>query len=307
LFSLIFLYHRGRGMSLFDQILQYLIGGITKGSIYSIVALGFTIIYNSTEIINFAQGEFVMLGALTMVTFTTALHLPLPIAFLCAVASVTIIGMVFDLSIIRPAKKASPVTLIIITIGASIFIRGISMLAWGKDPYTLQSFSGDAPIQIGGASIIPQTLWIIGTTLIILAGLQLFFEYTITGKAMKACAINRRAASLLGIRVNRMILFSFALSGALGAVAGIIISPITFASYDMGVMLGLKGFCGAVIGGLGSVPGSIIGGFVLGILESLGAGLISSAYKDAIAFVILLLVLFIRPTGLLGSGNVKRV
>jgi len=307
LFSLIFLYCNGPVMSLFDQILQYLIGGITKGSIYSIVGLGFTIIFNSTEIINFAQGEFVMLGALIMVTLTSALHLPMPIAFISAVALVTVIGMVFDLSIIRPAKKASPVTLIIITIGASIFIRGVSMLIWGKDPYPLPSFSGDVPIIIGGASIIPQTLWIIGTTLLILVILQLFFEYTITGKAMKACAVNRRAAGLLGIRVNRMILLSFALSGGLGAVAGIIISPITFAGYDMGVMLGLKGFCGAVIGGLGSVIGAIVGGFVLGILESLGAGLISSAYKDAIAFIILLIVLFVRPTGLLGSGDVKRV
>jgi branched-chain amino acid transport system permease protein len=294
-------------MSLFDQILQYLVGGITKGSIYSIVALGFTIIYNSTEIINFAQGEFVMLGALAMVTFSSVLHLPVPVAFIAAVALVTLVGMVFDLSIIRPAKKASPVTLIIITIGASIFIRGVSMFVWGKDPYPLDSFSGDAPIQIGGASIIPQTLWIIGITLLILGALHVFFEYTITGKAMKACAVNKRAASLLGIRVNRMVLLSFALSGMLGAVAGIIISPITFASYDMGVMLGLKGFCGAVIGGLGSVLGSIVGGFVLGILESLGAGLISSAYKDAIAFIILLFVLFVRPTGIFGSGEVKRV
>jgi branched-chain amino acid transport system permease protein len=294
-------------MILFDQILQYLIGGITKGSIYSIVALGFTIIYNSTEIINFAQGEFVMLGALFMVTFSSLFPMAMPLAFAAAVVSVTIVGMVFDLTVIRPAKKASPVTLIIITIGASIFIRGLSMLIWGKDPYPLRSFSGDTPISIGGATVIPQTLWIIGTTLVILGGLHLFFEHTITGKAMKACAINRRAASLLGIRVKRMVLLTFALSGALGAVAGIIISPITFASYDMGVMLGLKGFCGAVIGGLGSVLGSIVGGFVLGVLESLGAGLISSAYKDAIAFVILLLVLFVRPKGIFGAGDVKRV
>jgi branched-chain amino acid transport system permease protein len=292
-------------MSFFDQILQYLIGGITKGSIYSIVALGFTIIYNSTEIINFAQGEFVMLGALFMVTFSSLL--PMPLAFLTAVVAVTIIGMVFDLAVVRPAKSASPVTLIIITIGASIFIRGVSMLAWGTDPYPIQPFSGDEPIMIRGATIIPQTVWIIGTTCVILVALHLFFEHTITGKAMRACAVNRRAASLLGIRVKRMILLTFALSGALGAVAGIIISPITFATYDMGVMLGLKGFCGAVIGGLGSVVGSIVGGLVLGILESLGAGLISSAYKDAIAFVILLLVLFIRPTGLFGAGEIKRV
>jgi branched-chain amino acid transport system permease protein len=248
-----------------------------------------------------------MLGALFMVTLSSIFHLPMPIAFILSVIGVTIVGMIVDLTVIRPAQKASPVSLIIITIGASIFIRGISMFIWGKDPYPVRSFSGDAPIMIGGATIIPQTLWIIGTTLIILTALHIFFEYTITGKAMSACAVNRRAASLLGIRVKRMILITFALSGALGAVAGIIIAPITFAGYDMGVMLGLKGFCGAVIGGLGSVFGSIAGGFILGIIESLGAGLISSAYKDAIAFVILLVVLFIRPTGLFGSDESKRV
>jgi branched-chain amino acid transport system permease protein len=291
----------------FEQILQYLIGGITKGSIYAVVGLGFTIIYNSTEIINFAQGEFVMLGALFMVTFASVLHLPIVIAFLSSVIAVTLVGILVDLFIIRPVKKPSPVTLIIITIGASIFIRGVAVFAWGKDPYPLKSFSGDTPLEIWGAYVMPQTLWIIGITAVVLVVLHFFFEYTIAGKGMRACAVNPRAARLLGIRVKRMVLLTFALSGGLGAVAGIIISPITLATYDMGVMLGLKGFCGAVIGGLGSIPGAIIGGLVLGVLESLGAGLISSAYKDAIAFVILLIVLFIRPTGIFGTGDVKRV
>jgi branched-chain amino acid transport system permease protein len=183
----------------------------------------------------------------------------------------------------------------------------VAMFAWGKDPYPVRPFSGETPIKLLGATVIPQTLWIVGITVVMLIALNLFFERTITGKGMRACAANPRAAGLLGIRVKRMVLLTFALSGALGSVAGIIISPITFAEYDMGIMLGLKGFCGAVIGGLGSVPGAIVGGFVLGILESLGAGLISSAYKDAIAFVILLVVLFVRPTGIFGRGETKRV
>jgi branched-chain amino acid transport system permease protein len=291
----------------FDQILQFIVGGITNGSIYAIVAIGFTIIFNSTEIINFAQGEFVMLGALMMVTFSSILGMHPVFGFILSVFSVTIIGILFDLLIIKPVRKPSHISLIIITVGASIFIKGVAMMFWGKNPYPSKPFSGDNPIIIWGAAVIPQTIWILSITIVTLVFLHFFFEYTITGKGMRACAINRRAASLLGIRVNKMILLSFALSGGLGAVAGIIISPITFAGYGMGTMLGLKGFCAAIIGGIGSIPGAILGGFSLGVLESMGAGLISSAYKDAIAFLALLLVLFIRPSGILGKGEVKRV
>jgi len=292
----------------FADILQYLIGGITSGSIYAIVAIGFAIIYNATEIINFAQGEFVMLGALIYISFSRFFGFPLVVSFAFSVVSVTIIGFIMDLLVIRPVKKPNPISLIIITIGASIFIQGIAMRLWGKDPYpSADPFSSETPINFFGASIMPQTLWIIGITLIILVILHFFFEYTIIGKAVKACAINRRAASLLGIKAKKMVLISFGLSGALGAISGIIIAPITFASYKMGTMLGLKGFCGAVIGGLGSIPGAIIGGFSLGIFESLGAGLISSDFKDAIAFVILLAVLFIRPSGIVNKGEIKRV
>jgi branched-chain amino acid transport system permease protein len=291
----------------FQQILQFLIAGISNGSIYAIVAIGFTIIYNSTDIINFAQGEFVMLGALFMVTFSSFLGLPLGISFCLSTVAVTLVGIILDLFLIRPAKNPTQITLIIITVGASIFIKGIAMMIWGKDPYPLNSFSGDMPIIVSGAAVMPQTIWIVVITALILVLLHFFFEYTVMGKGMRACAINKRAASLLGIRVNRMILLTFALSGGLGAVAGIIISPITFATYKMGTLLGLKGFCAAVIGGLGSVPGAIVGGLALGILESLGAGFISSTYKDAIAFIVLLLVLFIKPTGIFGKGDMERV
>ncbi len=294
-------------MTFVDQLLQFILSGITQGSIYAIVALGFTIIYNSTEIINFAQGEFVMLGAMFMLTLNITLGLPLPVAFILSVIAVMIIGVLIDIIVISPIKKPTQLSLIIITIGASIFVKGVAMFVWKKDYHAATPFSGEVPISIGPAAITPQALWVIGITGTVLIFLHIFFEYTNTGKGMRACAINPRAASLLGIKVKRMVLISFGLAGALGAIAGIIIAPITFANYNMGLMLGLKGFCGAVIGGLGSVPGAIVGGFALGILESLGAGLISSAYKDAIAFVVLLLVLFMKPTGILGKSESKRV
>jgi len=296
-------------MTLFDKLLQFFIGGITNGSIYAMVALGFTIVYHTTEIINFAQGEFVMLGALFMVSFSTIPGIPLPCAFIMAVVGVTIVGILVNILVIRPVRNPNHISLIIITIGASIFIRGIAMQswAWGKGEYASPPFSGETPILIGNAAMTPQAIWIIGITLTILILLHLFFENTITGKGMRACAVNPRAASLMGIKVSRMVVITFALSGMLGAVAGIIITPTTTASYKMGVMLGLKGFCAAIIGGLGSIPGAILGGFALGVLESMGAGLISSAYKDAIAFIALLVVLFVRPSGILGIGDIKRV
>jgi branched-chain amino acid transport system permease protein len=291
-------------MDLSSQILQYVISGITNGAIYAVIALGFTIIYNSTEVINFAQGEFVMLGGMAVIALDGVSHLPLGFSFLLAVLAVTLVGIALERFTIRPARSSNPIALIIITVGASIFLRGVAMMFWGKDSLGLRPFTGSAPIHFGGATLVPQSLWVLGVTMVVMAALQFFYKHTITGKAMRACAFNRRAAGLVGIGVNRMVLVSFALSAAIGAAAGIVIVPLC--GYDVGIMLGLKGFCAAVLGGLGSSPGSILGGFLLGVLEALGAGLISSGFKDAIAFFVLLLVLFIRPSGLLGSKEVKR-
>jgi branched-chain amino acid transport system permease protein len=293
-------------MDFSSQILQYLISGITNGAIYAVIALGFTIIFNSTEVINFAQGEFVMLGGMAVIALDSIGPLPLGLSFVLAVLAVTLVGVVLERFTIRPAKSSNPITLIIITVGASIFIRGVAMMLWGKDSFSLRPFTGSTPIHFAGATLVPQSLWVLGVTVVVMAGLQIFYKHTITGKAMRACAFNRRAASLVGISVNRMVLVSFALSAAIGAAAGIVIVPITLCGYDVGIMLGLKGFCAAVLGGLGSSPGSILGGFLLGVLEALGAGLISSGFKNAIAFFVLLLVLFLRPSGLLGPKEIKR-
>ncbi|HEY3423740.1 MAG TPA: branched-chain amino acid ABC transporter permease [Negativicutes bacterium] len=291
----------------FDQILQFILSGFSTGAIYALIGIGFSIIYNSTGIINFAQGEFVMLGGMLTLFFTGMLKLPLWIAIPCAVASATGVGMLFERLAIRPLRKATPINLVIITIGGSILIRGLAMLLWGKDTHAIASFSGDEPIAIGGATILPQHLWILGITLVIVAANRFYFYHTISGKAMRACAYNRRAAGLVGIDVRRMMLFSFIISSAMGSVAGIIVAPLTMTAYDVGIMLGLKGFCAAIIGGMSSGVATVIGGLLLGVLESLGAGLISSGYKDAIAFIILLLILFLRPQGLFGKADSERV
>ena len=294
-------------MTLSSQILQYILTGITIGSIYGMVALGFNIIYNATGIINLAQGEFVMLGALIMVSLTQALGLPMVLGFFLSVIMVTLIGALFERLAIQPLKNPSVITLIIITIAVSILFKGGAMFIWGKEIHTLPAFSGEKPISLGGATILPQTLWILGAMGGIVVSLSLVFRLTLVGKAMKACAVNRVAAQLVGINVKAMVLLSFALSAAIGAVAGIIITPIALMDYERGTMLAVKGFCVAVLGGLGSGVGAVLAGFILGIMESLGAGLISSRYKDAIALIVLLLVLFLRPTGLLGTSEKREM
>ncbi len=231
----------------------------------------------------------------------------LPFAVILAILVSTAVGALFERLAISPLKDAEPIILVIITIGGSILIRGIAMLLWGKDTYALPMFSGNEPIVLWGATIMPQNLWIFGITLIIIMANRLFFYHSIIGKAMRACSFNRVASSLVGIDVKHMVFFSFAVSSAMGAVAGIIIAPLTMTSYDVGIMLGLKGFCAAIIGGMSTGIGTVAGGLIVGILESLGAGLISSGYKDAIAFIILLLILFIRPQGLFVKGETERV
>lgn len=271
------------------------------------VALGFNIIYNVTEIINFAQGEFVMLGGLVMVSLHTVLGLPMIPAFLGTLLLVILCGLLIDLLAIKPIKKPSVLTLIIATIAASIIIKGLAMWGWGKDPLDLPPFTGRTPIEIGGAVIQPQYLWVMAFLAIVVIAMTFFFNRTIVGKAMRACADNREAASLVGINVRWMVLLAFALSAAIGAVAGIIITPISLMEYDRGAMLAVKGFGAAILGGLGSFYGAVLGGLLLGSIESLGAGFISSGYKDAFALGVLLLVLFFRPSGLLGDVEASKI
>jgi branched-chain amino acid transport system permease protein len=287
-------------LEILANFLQYLISGVTNGAIYALIALGFGIIYNATTIINFAQGEMVMLGALGAISIYQLVP-SLALAFLGAVILVTLVGLVFERLALRPVKDPNPLTLIIITVGGSVLIKGLAMLLWGKDAYSLPPFSGDIPIHLGEATLLPQNLWVLGITAVAVAALEVFFRFTLAGKAMRACAYNPRAARLVGIAANRMVQLSFGVSAALGAAAGILIAPLTLGVYDMGTMLGLKGFSAAIIGGLGSLLGGVLGGLILGVAEALATGFISSGYRDAVAFLLLLLVLFWRPQGLVGE------
>lgn len=288
------------------ELLQFLLSGITVGAVYALVALGFTIIYNASDVVNFAQGEFVMLGGMVTV-FASAAGLPLPLAALLAIIATAAIGVALNKFAIEPARGAPVVSLIIITIGASIFIRGATQLVFDKQIHRFPAFSGDQPILIGGATILPQSLWVIAGALAVFVCLWLFFTRTLIGRAVLATANNRVAAQLVGINTNYVMTLSFAMSAAIGALAGVLVTPITLTSYDVGLALALKGFAAAMLGGMGNPKGALVGGLLLGMLEAMTAGYISSQYKDAAAFVVILAVLFAMPQGLFGRKSTDRV
>jgi branched-chain amino acid transport system permease protein len=294
-------------ITLTGQLIQYAVTGLTVGSIYALVAIGFNIIYNVTEIINFAQGEFVMLGGLFMVFFATVLDMALPLAFLMTMIAVMATGIMMERFAIFPAKNASVLTMIIITIACSILLKGAAMYGWGKDPFTMPPFTDRKPFVFMGAAVFPQSIWVVVTTLVVVFFLTMFFKRTKFGKAMIASSDNRDAAQLMGIDVKTMVMLSFGLSAAIGAVAGMVITPISLMEYDRGALLGLKGFGAAVLGGLGHFYGAVAAGFIVGLIESYCAGLISSGYKDAAALLVLLLVLFVKPNGLFGSKEVMKM
>jgi branched-chain amino acid transport system permease protein len=289
------------------QLFQLALSGVTIGSIYAMVAIGFNIIYNSTGIINFAQGEFVMLGGMLAVFFNKTLQVHLLPAGLMSVGSVACVGFLFERLAIRPLRNPSVITLVIITIAASILLKGGAMFIWGKDTFVLPSFSGDEPFRLFGATILPQTLWIIGFLVLIVSLLTVFFRFTMVGKAMKACSYNRSAARIVGINVSGMVLLSFTLSAVIGGLAGVIVTPITLVNFDRGSLLGLKGFGTAVFGGLGDMAGAVAAGIIIGLLESFAAGLFSSGYKDAVSLVILLMILYFRPGGIFQRREEQRL
>ncbi|MBB4040312.1 branched-chain amino acid transport system permease protein [Microvirga flocculans] len=288
------------------EFLQFLISGLTVGAVYALVALGFTLIYNASGVVNFAQGEFVMLGGMVTV-FAVSLGLPLPLAALLAIGIAVVIGLLLHRLAIEPARGASAVTLIIITIGASIFLRGLAAVVFDKQFHKLPAFTGEAPVDILGAAVQPQSFWVLGGAAIVVLALYVFLEHTIIGKAVLATAANRLAARLVGINTTTIMALAFGGSAAIGAIAGILVTPITLTSYDAGTLLALKGFAAAMLGGMGNPIGAVVGGLLLGLLEAFGAGYLSSTYKDAFAFLVILVVLFAAPQGLFGRRVVERV
>jgi branched-chain amino acid transport system permease protein len=330
-----------------ETFVRQLIFGLAQGSIYALIALGYTLVYGILRMINFAHSEVFMAGTYIGFFFIDAMDrsgflaentaISLLIVFAAAIAASVLVAVGLERIAYRPLRNAPRLIPLITAIGASTFLQRAFQGLFGSSPRVypdvhfyifpqifntlecgvaegvevcrgLDLISGRYTVNVFGIELVFRPIYFLVfiTAIVMMVALTQFVKRTKTGKAMRATSFNRRAAALMGINVDRMVLLSFALSGALGAVAGIIIVPITTLSYSIGVMLGLKGFAAAVLGGYGNSVGAVLGGLTLGILESLGAGMISSTYKDVIAFAVLLIVLFMKPSGLLGYGEKER-
>ena len=281
--------------------LQMLTAGLAMGSIYALVALGFVLIYNAVGVVNFAQGEFVMIPAFVAVALLSALPIPFPIAYLLTLAFMAVFGIVFQRIAYYPLRNRTFLPVIISTIGVSLFLRNGAQIVFGAQPELMPRPTSSHPLDLSGVFVDPQYIVIIVVTIVLLIFQYFFFERTSLGKKMQATAQDKEMARLLGIRVATMIIITFVYSSILGGVAGILVGPIFYVTKEMGAMLGLKAFCATIVGGFGNVPGAILGGLFLGVVEVFAAFYISSAYRDAFAFIILILVLLLRPQGFFGE------
>jgi branched-chain amino acid transport system permease protein len=280
--------------------IQVLFAGLALGSIYALVALGFVLIIRATNVVNFAQGDFAMLGGFAMVAFLSA-GLPYWLAFVLALAAMAIFGMIFNLGVYYPLRHRSFLPVIISTLGASIFMQNTVLYAFGPQPKAMARLFKKQGIEIGGVFMDTQYLAILGFTTVAVAFQYILFEHTLLGKKLQATSQDKDMARLVGIPVALMIAFTFIYSAVLGGLAGVLVSPILFVSIGMGSMIALKAFAAAIIGGFGDITGAIIGALLLGVVESFGAQYISVAYKDAFAFLLLFVVLLVRPQGIFGE------
>ncbi len=280
--------------------MQFVLNGLPMGAIYALTALSYSLIYATAGVLNWSQGDMVMLGAYVGLTIFQLVGLGFTPAFLASMAIVAGIGVLVQYTILRPlrVRRAPPINVVIATLGVAIISRNLALVVWGPDAQIFASPVGAAPYQIGVLSITPQDLLVIGVGILLMVVLQYALRHTKHGKALRAVAQDRYAAVLMGIDTQRSDALAFGVSAAMGAAAGILVAPIFFVTFNMGSGIGLKGFVAAVIGGLGTIPGAIAGGFFLGVVEAVAGGQISSGYRDAITFALLILVLWLKPSGL---------
>jgi branched-chain amino acid transport system permease protein len=285
----------------YSYLVQFLFSGLTTGSIYALMAVSLVIVYKVSQLICFAQGEFFVIGALAMTTLVGK-GLPMPLAFILSVLVATVLGALVERVLIRPIRDSGIGTLIVMTVAISLTLRGLALVIWGKESHVLKPFSAGNPIQVLGATLLPQVIWIIGITVVMLLIIWFFFEKTTLGIAMRACAENRLGAGLMGISTEKAAILSWAWGSAIGALAGMVVAPLLFMQYGSGVMPMVKGFIAMSIGGLASIVGAVVAGYLLGIVEAYTVGLISSQFSDPIVFTILIIVLIFKPNGLFGTS-----
>ena len=290
---------------MFELVAQSIVSGIAIGCVYGLIGIGFCVIYNASGIVNFAQGAFVMLGGMVTYVGLTRYGLPLPLAALVSIVVVSALGVLLERLVVRPLwnRQSTTFVMILATLAAQIVIERLTLLAIGDQPRTLPMFTDVPPLRIAGLAFSYQFFWIVGCSALVIAGLAWFFAATKTGKAMRACAINADAAALQGIPVSRMLALSFALSAALGALAGVLVTPTQYTAFNVGVPFAISGFIAAIVGGFGRPLGALVGGILLGVGQSLAVVFLGAAFKNVAALSILLLFLFVRPTGVLGAAK----
>jgi len=289
------------------QLTQIILSGLVSGAIYSLAALGFTIVFNATSVTNFANGDFVMVGGLVSAVLVYYAHWPLPLAVVAAIVAGVLLGLALDLFGVRQARKKTILSYAMISIGFSLIIRGLMQVLAGREVLFLPSFGVLPDIRVGGVYLGSQSLWIIVALLAVSLTLSFVFLRTKLGIAMRAASQSARAAELCGIDPKFISLLAFGVAAGVGAVAGALIAPVGAAFYDYGLTYAVKGFAAAVLGGFGNPIGAVLGGLLIGLMESLTAGYVSSAFKDAVAMMVLLLCLFAWPSGLLGRVEANRV
>lgn len=281
------------------DFMQFVWAGLGNGAIYALIALGFCVVHGALGIVNFVQVDLVTLGGMFLYSVSVSAGLPVPVGLAGAVVATSLVAMLVERLGLRLARTDHPLVLVFLTVGISIVLRGAIQMVWGKNRMAVPPITEDIPIRLLGAMVLPQTLWMMALTVGAIGALVWFFQRTSLGLAMRAVASNPTAAAVVGIPAGRVRLAAFAVAGACGGLAGALVTPVTTLSADVGVLLGLKGFAAAILGGFGSFPGAVAGGVILGLVESLAAAYVSSAYKDALAFMVLVLVLCWRPSGLL--------
>jgi branched-chain amino acid transport system permease protein len=288
-------------------LFQQIISGLATGCLYALAALGLVLIYKTTDVVNFAQGEIAMFS--TFIAFTLLMSVGLPYwgAFAGALAAAAVLGMTVERLFIRPLHKASLLSILIVTIGLLMVINGAAGWIWGFEPYNFPTAVSGEPVRLGPVIVTMPDVINLVVTCVIMALFYFVFKYSLIGIAMRAVAENRVAARLMGVKVNRVLSATWAIGAMLGAVAGIFIAPVTFLDINMMSEVIIKAFTAAVLGGFNSLPGAVAGGLLLGVLENLVAGYISTELKGAFAFALIVAVLCIRPAGILGTVERKKV
>ncbi len=286
-------------------LLQFLVTGAGTGCVYGLVGIGFCVIYNASGIVNFAQGAFVMLGGVVTASLWHGAHWSLPLAAAAAIAAAMVLGVAIDRFVVRPlwTRRATVFVMILATLAVQIVVERLALLAVGDSPFSLPALAPGDPIRLGPVVVDRQIVWIVVVSLALVVGLRLFFARTETGRAMRACSIDRDAAALLGIPVSRLVSYAFALSAAIGALAGILVSPTQYTAYNVGVPFAISGFIAAILGGFGNPFGAFLGGLMLGVAQSVATVAFGAGTRNIVALGLLLFFLLIRPQGLLGATD----